>query len=565
MGSTQGGTSAPVMTVLEITSPGYYFRILQVMIQCYPDSMTKSSRNSSSVSFSTASGIPLSASYSEVDREKVGLYPYSRGIHENMYRGRLWTMRQYAGFGTAQETNERYHYLIAQGVTGLSVAFDLPTQMGIDADSNRAVGEVGRVGVSISTLDDMRALLHDIPLSTVSVSMTINSTAAILLAMYLVVAREQGVAWSSLRGTIQNDCLKEYMARGTYIYPPEAAMRLTTDIFTFCGNHVPSWNTISISGYHIREAGASAVQELGLTFANAICYVEAALKAGLAIDDFAPRLAFFFNCQLDFFEEIAKFRAARRIWAKLMKERFLAQDDRSLKLRFHTQTAGSSLTAQQPENNIIRTTLEALAAVLGGTQSLHTNGYDEALGLPTEGSARLALRTQQIIANETGVPHVADPLGGSYYIETLTDTLETEAFSIIDMIEREGGMLTALENNIPQSEIERSAYEWQQKVESGERSIVGVNAFVDSDESAEVAGQTLNPDSEKTQRECVTAYKTRRKMSSVNKALRMLEASARTSGTSLMEQIIFSLEAGATLGEISDVFRTVFGEYRGIR
>lgn len=507
----------------------------------------------------------MSASYGEPDREKVGAYPYSRGIHETMYRGRLWTMRQYAGFGTAQETNERYHYLIAQGVTGLSVAFDLPTQMGIDADSKRAAGEVGRVGVSISTLDDMRALFRDIPLETVSVSMTINSTAAILLAMYLVVAREQGVAWSALRGTIQNDCLKEYMARGTYIYPPEAAMRLTTDIFTFCGNHVPAWNTISISGYHIREAGASAVQELGLTFANAICYVEAALKAGLAIDDFAPRLAFFFNCQLDFFEEIAKFRAARRIWAKLMKERFMAKDERSLKLRFHTQTAGSSLTAQQPENNIIRTTLEALAAVLGGTQSLHTNGYDEALGLPTEGSARLALRTQQIIANETGVPYVADPLGGSYYIEMLTDTLEAEAFSIIDMIEREGGMLTALENNIPQSEIERSAYEWQQKVESGARSIVGVNAFVDADESTEFAGQSLNPDSEKTQRESVATYKASRTMSSTDKALRRLESAARTSDASLMEQIIDSLEAGATLGEISDVFRTVFGEHRGIR
>lgn len=511
----------------------------------------------------TASGIVLAESYgSEQGSEGVGAYPYTRGIHPSMYRGKVWTMRQYAGFGSARETNERYRFLISEGVTGLSVAFDLPTQMGIDSDSPKAIGEVGRVGVAVSTLEDMRTLLADIPLEQVSVSMTINSTASILLAMYLVVARERGISWDKLQGTIQNDCLKEYIARGTFIYPPAAAMKLTTDIFSFCGRHVPRWNTISISGYHIREAGSNAVQELGLTFSNAIAYVEAALAAGLAVDDFAPRLAFFFNCHQDFFEEIAKFRAARRIWAKLMKERFGATSDRAQKLRFHTQTAGSSLTAQQPETNIVRTTLEALAAVLGGTQSLHTNGYDEALGLPTESSARLALRTQQVLAHETGVVDVADPLGGSYLVEHLTDELEQKAWELINTIDAAGGMLQAIDADIPQSEIERSAFEWQQAVEQGTRVIVGVNSYQSGEEDVAVLGQELDPGGQEKQAESVRQWKAARAVAGLEPAHAALVAAARD-GSPTMPVTIAALEAGMTLGEISDAFRGVFGEYHG--
>src|SRR5436305_6624419 len=443
--------------------------------------------------FETPSGIELPVDFNPSNTESIdyeqdlnapGEFPYTRGIRPNMYRGRLWTMRQYAGYATAEESNARYKYLLAQGTTGLSVAFDLPTQIGLDSDDPLAAGEVGKVGVAIDSLEDMLRLFDGIPLEEVSTSMTINGTAAILLCLYLAVARRQGVPFEKVNGTIQNDILKEYVARGTYIFPPGPSLRLITDTFAFCAREVPNWNTISISGYHIREAGANAVQEVAFTIADAIAYVEAALGAGLKIDDFAPRISFFFNAHNNLLEEIAKFRAARRLWARIMRERFHARNPRSQMLRFHTQTAGSTLTAQQPEVNIVRTAIQALAAVLGGTQSLHTNAMDEALALPTEQSARLALRTQQVIAYESGVTQVADPLGGSYFVERLTDQMEEAAMAYIRKIDELGGIVRAIEDGYPQREIANSAYQYQRAVERSDAVIVGVNSFRSEDESA---------------------------------------------------------------------------------
>lgn len=517
--------------------------------------------------FETLSGIELEEVYGPSPRDKQyqeklgepGEYPYTRGIQQTMYRGRLWTMRQYAGFGDAKSTNERYRYLLAQGTTGLSCAFDLPTQMGRDSDDPRALGEVGRVGVAIDTIEDLDQLFQDIPLHQVSVSMTINSTAHILLAMYLVLARRRGISWDKLQGTIQNDILKEYIARGTYIYPPRPGLRIITDIFSFCSREVPKWNTISISGYHIREAGSDAVQELAFTFADAICYVESALKCGLDVDAFAPRLAFFFNCHNDFLEEIAKFRAARRIWAKIMRERFSAKNPKSLVCRFHTQTAGSSLTAQQPLNNVVRTTIQALAAVLGGTQSLHTNSFDEALGLPTEESALLALRTQQIIAEESGVPDTIDPLGGSYLIEHLTDELERRVFKYLEEIDKLGGMVAAIEAGYPQREIEEAAYRYQRGIETKERKIVGVNSYL-SAESEHPPVLKLDPLLEQEQVERLRSFKARRDQRAVSSHLATINAAA-TGNTNLLPPIIDAIDAGVTLGEISNELRGIFGEY----
>ena len=491
---------------------------------------------------------------------KPGEFPYTRGIYRDMYRSRLWTMRQYAGFGTAEESNRRYRYLLAQGITGLSVAFDLPTQMGLDSDHPLAVGEVGRVGVAVSSLADMQALFQDIPLQDVSTSMTINSTAAILLAYYALVAERQGADRRKLSGTIQNDVLKEYIARGTYIYPPRPAMRIITDVFAWAAREMPEWNTISISGYHIREAGATAVQELAFTFADAIAYIEAALDAGLAIDAFAPRLSFFFNAHNDFLEEIAKYRAARRIYARLMRDRFGARDPRSMMLRFHVQTAGSTLTAQQPDVNIVRTAFQALAAVLGGAQSLHTNSRDEALGLPTEESARIALRTQQIIAYETGVTNTADPVGGSEHIEALTDLMERGTQEYLDQIASLGGTLRAIETGFIQAEIQNAAYEYQRAVESGERIVVGVNRFQKPGESAPQAFR-LDPATERTQIEKLRQLRTSRSSAAVEERLAALEHTARTGGN-LMPPILDAARAYTTVGEISGRLKTVFGEYR---
>ncbi|HMO02008.1 MAG TPA: methylmalonyl-CoA mutase family protein [Oligoflexia bacterium] len=492
---------------------------------------------------------------------KPGEYPYTRGIHPQMYRSKLWTMRQYAGFGSAEETNKRFHDLLKNGGTGISVAFDLPTQMGKDSDHPNARGEVGKVGVAISTTEDMEILLKDLPLDKISISMTINSTAAILLAFLLIVAEKNNIKCSNLRGTIQNDLLKEYIARGTYIYPPTAALRITTDIFKFCSQNMPLWNTISISGYHIREAGSNAVQELAFTFANAITYVGAALKAGLKIDDFAPRLAFFFNCHIDFFEEIAKFRAARKIWAKIMRERFKARKKESEILRFHTQTAGSSLTAQQPLNNITRTTCEALAAILGGTQSLHTNAYDEALGLPTSESAENALRIQQIIAYETGIADYIDPLAGSYVIESLTTEIEQAVFKKIEEIDNIGGMFKAIELEIPQKEIEKEAYQYQKEIEEGSRIQVGVNQFKNQ-QQLETQIMTIDPAIENAQIKRLAEYKQKRDLHKTNSALDSLcDAASLKKNGNLVDQIILAAKNQATLGEISDVLRSVFGEY----
>ena len=491
---------------------------------------------------------------------KPGEFPYTRGIYAQMYRSRLWTMRQYAGFGTAEESNRRYHYLLAQGTTGLSVAFDLPTQMGLDSDHPMAAGEVGRVGVAISALPDMETLFRDIPLEKVSTSMTINSTAAILLALYALVARRQGADPRRLSGTIQNDILKEYIARGTYIYPPRPAMRIITDVFAWAGREMPEWNTISISGYHIREAGSTAVQELAFTFANAIAYIEAALQAGLAVDSFAPRLSFFFNAHSDFLEEIAKFRAARRIYACLMRDRFAARDPRSLMLRFHVQTAGSTLTAQQPDVNIVRTAIQALAAVLGGAQSLHTNSRDEALGLPTEESARIALRTQQIIAYETGVPNTADPVGGGDAIEALTDSIEQQVHAYLRRIDEMGGTLRAIETGFIQGEIQASAYLYQRAVESGERIVVGVNRF-QLDEDGKVPVFRLDPALERAQIDNLRRLRASRSQRGVEERLAALGEAART-GSNLMPPILEAADAYATVGEISDVLRSAFGEYR---
>jgi methylmalonyl-CoA mutase N-terminal domain/subunit len=491
---------------------------------------------------------------------RPGIFPFTRGIYPEMYLTRLWTMRQYAGFGTAEETNARYRYLLGQGTTGLSVAFDLPTQMGMDPDHPLAAGEVGRVGVSVASLADMRRMFDGIRLDRISTSMTINATAAVLLAFYVIVAREQGADVRRLSGTIQNDILKEYVARGTYIYPPRPALRLITDLFAWARIEVPEWNTISISGYHIREAGSTAVQEVAFTFAHAIAYIEAALAAGLAIDSFAPRLSFFFNAHADFLTEIAKFRAARRLYAHLMRDRFGAKDDRSCMLRFHAQTAGSTLTAQQPDVNVVRTTIEALAAVLGGAQSLHTNARDEALGLPTEESARLALRTQQVIAFESGVTNAADPFGGSYYLEALTDRIEAEAVDYIARIDAMGGALNAIEAGYIQAEIQSAAYDFQRAVESGERVIVGVNRFR-TDELPHPPAFRVDPATEKAQIENVRQVRAGRDAVAWRRSLDELEAAARGKDN-LMPRIMAAAEACATVGEISDSLRTVFGEYR---
>jgi methylmalonyl-CoA mutase, N-terminal domain len=491
---------------------------------------------------------------------KPGEFPYTRGVYRDMYRSRLWTMRQYAGFGTAEESNRRYQYLLSQGTTGLSVAFDLPTQMGMDSDHPMAAGEVGRVGVAISSLADMELLFRGIPLQKVSTSMTINSTAGILLAYYALVARQQGADWSKLSGTIQNDILKEYIARGTYIYPPRPAMRLITDIFAWAGCEMPEWNTISISGYHIREAGSTAVQELAFTFANAIAYIEAAVQAGLAVDSFAPRLSFFFNSHNDFLEEIAKFRAARRIYAHLMRDRFGAKEKRSMMLRFHVQTAGSTLTAQQPDINIVRTAIQALAAVLGGAQSLHTNSRDEALSLPTEESARIALRTQQIIGYETGVVNTPDPVGGSEAVEAMTDAIEKGVLDYLKRIDELGGTLRAIETGYIQSEIQNAAYDYQRAIESGQRIIVGINRFQQEDEHA-IPTFRLDPELERSQVERLRQVRASRSAASVTEQLDALEKTAR-SGENLMPVILDAAGAYCTVGEISDRLRRVFGEYR---
>jgi methylmalonyl-CoA mutase N-terminal domain/subunit len=496
----------------------------------------------------------------EPDDQLPGEYPYTRGIQPTMYRGRLWTMRQYAGMGDAEESNQRYHYLLAQGTSGLSVAFDLPTQTGYDSDSPLALGEVGRVGVAISSLEDMERLFAGIRLDKVSTSMTINATASTLLAMYVTAAKRSGADIRKLSGTVQNDILKEYIARGTYIYPVKPAIRLTTDLIAWAGEHHPEWNTISISGYHMREAGSTAAQELAFTLANGRAYVEAALAAGLAIDSFAPRLSFFFNAHSNLFEEVAKFRAARRICARWMRERYQAQNPRSWMLRFHAQTAGSTLTAQQPENNIVRTTLEALSAILGGTQSLHTNGYDEALSLPTEQAARIALRTQQILAHESGVPEVADPLGGSYYIETLTDQLEAETEAIFTKIDQLGGTLRAVESGWVQQQIQQAAYLWQRKVDSGEAIVVGVNKFNNAKEP-EMPIQRLNADLERRQVERLRALRVRRAQTPWKQSIDQMREAA-ISGNNLMPYIVEAVEAMATVGEIADTLRSVFGEYR---
>jgi methylmalonyl-CoA mutase, N-terminal domain len=489
-----------------------------------------------------------------------GLFPYTRGIQPTMYRGRLWTMRQYAGFGTAAESNARYRYLLGKGVSGLSVAFDLPTQMGYDSDHPLAAGEVGRVGVAIDSIEDMSRLFDGIPLGTVSTSMTINATAIILLSLYIAVAKRQGVALSALSGTIQNDILKEYVARGTYIYPPRASLRIVTDIFAFCERELPNWNTISISGYHIREAGSTAVQEVAFTFAHGIAYVQAAIDAGLDVNQFGQRLSFFFNAHNDFLEEIAKYRAARRLWARLMRDRFKATNPRALQLRFHTQTAGSTLTAQQPDNNIVRVAVQAMAAVLGGTQSLHCNGRDEALGLPTEDAARLALRTQQLIAAETGVANTVDPVGGSYEIERLTDEIEAAAVSLLERIDAIGGTLSAIEAGFIQREIQESAYRAQQAIDAAEAIVVGVNRFATADKAAIEIFQ-LDPEIERQQAAAVKTLRVSRDDTAWSSALAAVSAAAR-SGTNLVTPIVAAVEARATVGEISDTMRTVFGEFR---
>jgi methylmalonyl-CoA mutase N-terminal domain/subunit len=490
---------------------------------------------------------------------RPGEFPFTRGVYPDMYRGRLWTMRQYAGFGSAEESNRRYRYLLAQGTTGLSVAFDLPTQIGYDSDHRMAAGEVGRVGVAISSLADMEVLFREIPLGDVSTSMTINATAAILLACYAQVARRQGAQRRALRGTIQNDILKEYAARGAYIYPPRPAMRIVTDVFAWTGREMPLWNAISISGYHIREAGSTAVQELAFTFANAIAYIEAAIEAGLVVDEFAPRLSFFFSAHNNFLEEIAKFRAARRIYARLMRDRFGARDERSLMLRFHAQTAGSTLTAQQPDVNIVRAAVQALAAVLGGAQSLHVNSRDEALGLPTEESARIALRTQQIIAYESGVSSAADPAGGSESIETLTDSIECGVKNYLDRIGEMGGALRAIESGYMQGEIQDSAYAYQRDVESGRRIVVGVNRFRLEGEDGTPALQ-LDAAQERAQIERLRQVRASRSQTAVEARLLALETAARSSAN-LMPPVLEAVDAYATVGEISDALRKVFGEY----
>ncbi len=528
--------------------------------------------------FETSSGVPVGRLYAP-DEALVegcpalaqnylsrlgfpGEYPYTRGVQPTMYRGRFWTMRQYAGFGTAAESNQRYKYLLAQGQTGLSVAFDLPTQIGYDADDPLALGEVGKVGVAISSLADMETLLDGIPLDKVSISMTINAPASLLLAMVIAVARKHGVALNALRGTVQNDILKEYIARGTYIFPPEPSMRLITDLFRYCATEVPCWNTISISGYHIREAGSTAVQEVAFTLANAIEYVKAAIAAGLAVDDFAPQLAFFFNAHNNFLEEVAKFRAARRLWARIMRERFGAQNPKSWQLRFHTQTGGSTLTAQQPENNIARVTLQALAAVLGGTQSLHTNSKDEALALPSESAVEVALRTQQIIAHESGVADTVDPLAGSYYVESLTDEIERRAVQYIERIDGMGGARKAIEQGYVQGEIHDAAYAAQRAIEDGRQVVVGVNRFQSKQAAALEDLLRVDEAVQTAQITNLQALRAKRNQEQVSAVLSQVRAAAQDPSAPLMALFVEAVASYATLGEICNVLRGVFGEYR---
>jgi len=511
----------------------------------------------------TSSGIeiPAIAPSSRKDIGIPGRYPYMRGIYSDMYSGQLWTMRQYAGFGTARQTNQRFRHLLQSGQTGLSVAFDLPTQMGYDSDHSLAHGEVGKTGVAIDTIDDMEILFGGIPLETVTTSMTINATAIILLAMYVAVAKRRNVSADKIRGTIQNDILKEFIARGTYIFPPGPSMRLITDVFAYAKDNLPNFNTISISSYHIREAGSTAAQEIAFTLANAICYVQAALSAGLEIDQFAPRLSFFFSVHNNFFEETAKFRAARKIWAEIMKEQFGAKDERSMRMRFHTQTAGSTLTAQQPENNIVRVSLQALAAVLGGTQSLHTNSFDEAMALPTEISATLALRTQQIVAHESGIPDSADPLGGSYYVEYLTEEMESRVRSLLIEIDRRGGAIACVETGYFQSEIARSAYEYQKQIENGEEIVVGVNRF-QTDEDKQLDILRVDPKLEIEQIDRLRKIKASRDNGEIQRVLAHIENAARTD-INIMAPILEAVTCRVTVGEISDCLRGVWGEYNG--
>ena len=533
--------------------------VLDTLLRKYPERQA---------SFQTSSGIPVKRLYTAVDMENQdpisdqglpGQYPFLRGVQPTMYRGRLWTMRQYAGFGSAEETNARYRYLLSQGQTGLSVAFDLPTQIGFDSDHPMSEGEVGRTGVAISTIDDMRRLFDQIPLDKVSTSLTINATAVVLVALYAAVAEERGVSPSVLAGTVQNDILKEYIARGTFIYPPHHSMRLATDLIRYCADHMPKWNPISVSGYHIREAGATAVQEVAFTLANGLAYVQATKDAGMDVDKFAPQVSFFFNAHNQFFEEIAKFRAARRLWARLMKERVGAKNPKSWLMRFHTQTGGSTLTAQQPENNIVRVALQALSAVIGGTQSLHTNGRDEALSLPTEESATIALRTQQIIGYETGAADTVDPFAGSYYIESLTDEIENRAHDYLARIDEMGGAMGAIEQGFPQSEISRSAYEYQMAVEQEDQVIVGVNRFQSEDDSFSDP-PSIDPEVEVKQVERLRQFKNNRDEDLVQKALCRL-SDASISDSNLMPHIIKAVKDYATLGEICNTLRNTFGEY----
>jgi methylmalonyl-CoA mutase N-terminal domain/subunit len=520
--------------------------------------------------FDSISGVPTKPLYAPDDTEELdylrdlgfpGEYPFTRGVRRNMYRGRLWTMRQFSGLGTAMDSNKRYHFLLERGQTGLSVAFHMPTIMGVDSDNPRAKGEVGRCGVAIDSLEDMEVLFDGIPLDRVSTSMTINAPAAILLAFYIGVAEKQGVSADKISGTIQNDILKEYIAQKSWIFPPEPSIRIITDILAFCSEHVPRWNTISISGYHIREAGSTAAQELAFTLADGMAYVEAGIKAGLDVDTFAPRLSFFFDAHLDFFEEIAKFRAARRIWAREMKERFGAKKRESLLLRFHTQTAGCSLTAQQPENNIIRTAYEALSGVLGGTQSLHTNSMDETLALPSEKAAQIALRTQQVIAFESGVADTIDPLAGSYYVESLTNRLEREAYDYFDKIERMGGIVKAIEKGFPQKEISDAAYRYQKEIEEKKRIIVGVNDYVIEGEKIEIPILTIDPEVERIQAQRLKDLRERRDGDLVKRRLEALKKAAAGS-ENLMPPILEAGRSYATLGEIIDVLKGVFGEFK---
>jgi methylmalonyl-CoA mutase N-terminal domain/subunit len=537
------------------------------------DKKSKSPAPESKKEFATLSGLPLERLYTEAslgnwDPDAAlgypGEFPYTRGIYPTMYRGRFWTMRQYAGFGSAVESNQRYRYLLGKGQAGLSVAFDLPTQIGMDSDHPLALGEVGKVGVAIDSLEDMETLFDGIPLEKVSTSMTINATAAILLCLYIAVAKKQGASLAKISGTVQNDVLKEYIARGTYIYPVRPAMRIVTDIFAWCREHLPKWNTISISGYHIREAGSTAIQEVAFTLADGVAYVQAALDAGLSVDDFAPQLSFFFNAHSDLLEEIAKYRAARRLWARLMRDRFQAKDPRSLLLRFHAQTAGSSLTAQQPENNIVRVAIQALAAVLGGCQSLHTNSLDEALALPTEDAALIALRTQQIIASETGVTNTIDPVAGSYAIEHLTNEIEAGAIAYMERIDAMGGMLKAIESGFVQGEIQKAAFDFQRAIEKKEQIVVGVNDFIAPvGENGERSIPTLRIDAEieRTQIARLHALRAKRDSARTQSALAELQRRAATS-ENLLPAILAAVESYATVGEISDALRRVFGEYQ---